>query len=597
MSAFLSLILAAAAPAPDPDVVVYGGTPAGVAAATEAGKAGLRVLLVEPYRWVGGLTSNGLSHPDFRSFEGMTGFYLDLTRRAAAYYADKYGPDSPQAKASFRGTHAEPHVNRLLFERMLAEQPTVTVRVRHRLAKAETDGRRVTAATFAGPDGATLRVAAAVFIDATYEGDLMAAAGAKYRVGREGKGEYGESLAPDAADGQVQAYNFRMCMTDVPANRLPAPAPPGYRREDFAPVLALFADGRLKAAFGQSNAVYKPQLPLPNGKTDVNDVSRSAARLSLPDVSPRWPDGTPEERAAVFAEHVRHNLGLLHFLQTDPAVPDAIRADASRWGLCKDEFTETGHVPDQLYVREARRVVGRYVFTQKDTAHAPGDARGVFHRDAVAMGDYGENCHGTAHDGPRIGGKHTGEFYQATPPYQVPFGTIVPRDFDNLLVPVACSASHVGFCALRLEPVWAGMGQAAGVAAAMAVKGKTAVPAVAVDAVQARLHATGAATTYVSDVPPGAADFAAVQWWAARGGLHGLNPAPAKPGTRGKNIVGQYYEAFPGHAAELDRPLDDATRERWQKLAAELKVPADPLARAATRGEFIRAAYRAAAQQ
>lgn len=592
MVAFLSLALLAA-PASDPDVVVYGGTPAGIAASVEAGKAGLRVLLVEPYRWVGGLTTNGLSHPDFRSFEGLTGFYLDLTRRTSRYYADKYGPDSPQVKDSFRGTHAEPHVNRLLFDRMLAEQQTVTVRVRHRLVKVETEGRRVTAATFVGPDSARIRVTASVFIDATYEGDLMAAAGARYRVGREAKAEFGESLAPDTADDQVQGYNFRLCMTHVPENRLPLPAPPGYRRESFAPVLALFADGRIKSVFGQTSAVYKTQLPLPNGKTDVNDVSQSSVRLSIPELSARWPDGTPQERTKVLAEYVRHNIGLLHFLQSDPEVPEPIRAEANHWGLCKDEFTETGHIPEQLYIREARRMVGRYTFTQNSTDYAPGDARGMFRRDAIAMGDYGENCHGTSHDGPRIGGKHAGEFYKSVPPYQVPFGVILPQSLDNLLVPVACSASHVGFCALRLEPIWSGLGQAAGVTAALAVKSKRLAPDVPVEEIQARLHAAGAATVYVSDVSPGSADFAAVQWWAARGGLHGLSPIPAKLGARGKQIIGQYYEAFPGHAVELSRPLDETTRMRWLKLAAQANVPEQRLAQATTRGEFIYAAYRA----
>lgn len=241
-------------------------------------------------------------------------------------------------------------------------------------------------------------------------------------------------------------------------------------------------------------------------------------------------------------------------------------------------------------------MVGRYVFTEGDTNHADGDARAKLQRDAIAMGDYGENCHGTAHSGPRIGGKHTGEFYKPVPPYQVPFGVIVPQTLDNLLVPVACSASHVGFCALRLEPIWSGLGQAAGVTAALAVKSNRSVPDVAVAEIQARLHAAGAATIYVSDVPPGSADFVAVQWWAARGGLHGLAPAPDKPGARGKQIIGQYYEAFPGHALEPTKSLDKTTRKRWIMLAAASNVLSLQLATATTRGAFIRAAYRAAMQ-
>jgi hypothetical protein len=316
--------------------------------------------------------------------------------------------------------------------------------------------------------------------------------------------------------------------------------------------------------------------------------------LSLPELSRRWPDGTPEERDQVVAETLRHNLGLLYFLQNDPEVPDALRAEANTWGLCQDEFVETGHIPEQLYVREARRMVGRYIFREADTDYAPNDARGRFHRDAIAMGDYGLNCHGTGHDGPRIGGKHTGEFYKPTPPYQVPYGVILPLEVDNLLVPVAVSASHVGFCALRLEPIWAGLGQAAGVAAALAVSSPAALADVPGDAIQKRLHAAGAATIYVSDVPPGSPNFVAAQWWGARGGWHGLNPPPAKPGQRGRRLTGQYYQAFPGHAADWDQPLSAEVRSRWQALANSLGLAEDRLTGARTRGEFVRAAYQAA---
>ena len=181
------------------------------------------------------------------------------------------------------------------------------------------------------------------------------------------------------------------------------------------------------------------------------------------------------------------------------------------------------------------------------------------------------------------------------PPYQIPYGVIVPRDIENLLVPVAASSTHVGFSALRLEPIWMSLGQATGHAAALAVSNKVAVQNIDVPALQRRLHKAVAATIYVSDVLPGHPDFAAVQWWGTSGGLHGLNPMPAKPGQRGKNLHGQYYEAYPAHAAELERPLDAALAKRWLTLAAELKLPAEQLANVAeksTRGEFIRAAWK-----
>ena len=239
-------------------------------------------------------------------------------------------------------------------------------------------------------------------------------------------------------------------------------------------------------------------------------------------------------------------------------------------------------------------MVGQYVYSEKDTDHAPGDARAVLHREAIAMGDYGPNCHGTAHEGSRFDGKHTGEFYKGVSPYQIPYGVLLPKDVENLLVPGAMSASHVGFCALRLEPIWMSLGEAAGHAAHLAHSDKVPLPGVSVPKLQARLHATGAATIYVSDVPPGHPDFAAVQWWAAAGGLHGLAPMPEKPGQRGKNLVGQYYEAFPNHAAALDQPLDEALAARWRKLAAGLGLAAEKLPASSapiTRGAWLRAAW------
>lgn len=186
-----------------------------------------------------------------------------------------------------------------------------------------------------------------------------------------------------------------------------------------------------------------------------------------------------------------------------------------------------------------------------------------------------------------IGGRHTGEFYKGVAPYQIPYGVIVPRTMQNMLVPTACSASHVGFCALRLEPTWMSLGEAAGHAAAFAIEANVPVHDVEPTALQRRLWAEGAATIYVSDVPPDHPDFTAVQWWAGLGGLHGLEPPPKKPGSRGKPIVSQYYEAFPGHAARLEQPLDADLRIRWEQLARRESLPL-PTA-TVTRGDWIRA--------
>lgn len=583
------------------DVMVYGATPGGIAAAIAAGKTGRTVMLVEPTSRIGGMTTSGLSHTDFHSFESLTGAFLDFSQRVEAYYATHFGPDSRQVSDSFRGTFGEPSVNLQVFQAMLAEHRSITVKTGLTLSAVSTklfgQSQRITDVTVENEAGDALRITARVFIDGTYEGDLMAAAGVPWRVGREGRAEYGESLAPEQSDGQLQAYNFRFIMTRDPNNRVMPEPPAGYRREDFLGVLPALESPRIRHVFDYpKECIFKAQTPpLPNGKYDINDVSNGLIRLSLPGVNLPWPDGNATARKQVFAEHLRDQVGLLYFLQNDEAVPAEFREEARQWGWCRDEFVETSHLPPQLYVREARRMLGQRVYTQRDSEHAEGDARAKLHVDAIAMADYGNNCHGTKHEGPRFGGRHTGEFYNPVPPYQIPYGVLTPRrkDMENLLVPVAASSSHVGFCALRLEPIWMSLGQAAGHAAAMAVDADIAVQAVSLPELQSRLHHDRSATIYVSDVAPSSPDFVAVQWWGTLGGLHGLHPMPKKPGQRGERLHGQYYEASPGHAVELDRTLEPSTAQRWRALARQFGLGLDGLPDAdgkATRGDFIRAA-------
>lgn len=592
------------------DVLVYGATPGGIAAALAAADDGENVILVEPTNRIGGLVTCGLSHTDYHAQDGLTGSFLQFSKRVEAYYVKKYGPDSQQVKDSWRGTFGEPHVNLLIFEQMLAERKNIRVVKELTLQTVVTDRQeprstdrdeihsrtQITLAKFRSANAAEVQAAAEMFIDASYEGDLMATAGAKYRVGREARDEYGESLAPEKADDQLQAYNFRFIMTQAAEHRVTPLAPPGYNADDFLPIVDMLESGKIKAIFGYPNdCIFKAQLPpLPNGKHDINDVSKSAIRLSLPGINRGWPDGDRETRAKIFTEHRRDQEGLLYFLQNDERVPAKFRDEARTWGWCKDEFESTGHLPPQLYVREARRMVGMHVFTQSDCENAPGDARAKLFTDAIAMGEYGNNCHGTAHEGPRFGGKHTGDFYHATPPYQIPYGVIIPTKGDNLLVPVAASASHVGFCALRLEPIWMSLGEAAGHAAHFArkAKGKTRDRSI-IPQIQARLHATGAATIYFSDVLPGDADFAAAQWLGTAGGFHGILGKPAK--VRGKGIVGQYSESYPSHTADLDQPLDEKLAAKWNAIAAAAKIDVAKLPSAdgkSTRRAWLQAAWK-----
>ncbi len=579
-------------------VLVYGATPAGIAAALAAADDGETVLLVEPTARIGGLVTSGLSHTDYHAYEGLTGTFLEFARRVEAFYAEKYGKDSQQVRESYRGTFGEPKVNLAVFNAMIAERKTIRVKLQSRLDSVQMkqigETTRIASATFISANGERWTATADVFIDGTYEGDLMAKAGVPWKAGREGKATYGESLAPDEADEQLQAYNFRFIMTRKAENRVAPVAPPGYRREDFLPLLKVLESGQIKSVFGYpSGCLFKAHLPvLPNEKYDINDVSRGLVRLSLPGVNRDWPNGDAKTRERIFAEHVRDQVGLLYFLQNDEAVPKAYRDEAREWGWCKDEFQESGHLPPQLYVREARRMVGKHVYTQKDGEHAKGDARAVRHADAIAMGEYGNNCHGTAHEGPRFGGKHTGEFYNATPPYQIPYGVIVPKAVENLLVVGAVSSSHVGFCALRLEPIWTSLGQAAGHAAHLSRKRKVPVQQVPVPQLQSRLHKVGSATMYMSDVLPGHPDFIAVQWWGTAGGFHGLAATP-KGSPRGKTITGQYSETYPHHEAELSKVLDAELATRWLTLAKQHRLPLEKLPKAdgqITRGDWIRKA-------
>ncbi|MCB1122899.1 MAG: FAD-dependent oxidoreductase, partial [Verrucomicrobiae bacterium] len=387
------------------------------------------------------------------------------------------------------------------------------------------------------------------------------------------------------ADGQVQGYNLRLIMTYVEENRREVKPPEGYRREDFVGALQHFRSGAITKVFAPDRSgIYRAHEPhLPNGKTDVNDTPHALIRLSMPDINDAYPDGNWATRQDIIGQHYYYNVGLLYFLQNDPEVPETIQKDARKWALCQDEFIESGGLPPQLYIREARRMVGQHVFTGNDTQPVVGDARGRLHTDSIAIGDYAHNCHGTGRVGTRFDGKHMGEFYQNVPPYQIPYGVIVPQKTENLLVPVACSASHFGFGALRLEPIWTSLGQAAGWAAHLALERNVAVQAVPVQPLQTLLHRDKSATIYISDILPDSPEFSAVQWFGTYGGLHGLAPDEQPPPDR---IAGQYTQAHPGHSVDWDKPLDPGLRERWQKWVP-LAEPDTPK----SRGEWILEAF------
>lgn len=332
----------------------------------------------------------------------------------------------------------------------------------------------------------------------------MATAGCVSRVGREARDEYDEAhtgriytyegtkLAPGntgVGDDAVQAYNYRVTVTNDPENRVLPERPPNYDRSEYraffeereernefwtawsideAPTERLAhphcgdyldADFETIAEEGLAGVFRLTGVPNRKGDLDTADILGAAEE---------YPEAGPETRQAIACRHREHALGLLHFLQNDEEVPEAARERAREWGLPADEFEDTGNFPWQLYVREARRLVGRYVFTENDAELAPGIERAPIHADAVATAEYDMDSH-ECRPVRRPGSCGEGAFnlYDVTVPSQIPYGTILPEEYDNLVVPVTTSATHVGFATIRMEPTWMHLGEVAGLAAAL----------------------------------------------------------------------------------------------------------------------------------
>lgn len=516
------------------DVAVYGGTSAGVIAAVQAARMGRRVVLVEPGRHLGGMTSGGLGATDMGREETITGTTAEFYQRILKWYQAperaallKEHAATKVGRRYLRGGRLyafEPHVAEAVFQQMLAEaKVTVVFGDRLDLQKGvEMAGTRVVSARM--ESGRVF--AARVFIDATYEGDLMAKSGVDYTVGRESSQQYGErsggahlytgkqspqpidpyvkrgdptsgllpglKLGPLPRDGTadkgVQTYNFRLCLTQA-ADRVPFAKPEGYDPLEYELMFRLFEMG--------VNAAGLDPLPMPGGKSDSN--SHGTTSTDWIGRSSSYPDADYAERAKIIAAHRRYTEGLLWTLVNDQRVPEKVREATARWGLPRDEFTDNGHWPHQLYVREARRMVGAFVMTEHSLVGTkPVD-------DPVALGSYRMDCHGVQRyiDNQgylRLDGGYSGG--RGFPPYGVSFRALMPKpeQCGNLLVPVCLSASHSAIGSLRMEPVYMMLGQAAGTAASLAVEQDGTVHEVTYTALRARLLADGLMLNWIA--PP-----------------------------------------------------------------------------------------------
>ncbi|MPZ21549.1 MAG: FAD-dependent oxidoreductase [Luteitalea sp.] len=507
------------------DLVVYGGTSAGVTAAIQAARMGKSVVLIEPGRHLGGLTSGGLGATDIGNKAAIGGIARELYRRIADYYAqdeawvyqtrDEYESSRQSADDDTMWTF-EPRVAEAVLREMI-EEANVPVVYGERLDLQDgvtTDGTAITQITMEGGKTYSGRI----FIDTTYEGDLLAGAGVSHFVGREANSTYNETLngvqtesavshqfrfpvdpyvvsgdptsgllpyvhadppgEEGAADKRVQAFNFRLCLTDVPENQIPFPKPDGYASESYELLFRYFEAGEDRIPWINTR--------MPNRKTDINN--KEVFSSDFIGMSYDYPEADYATRERSFDAHRRYQMGLMWALANEPRVPEAIRNEVARWGLAKDEFVDTGGWPHQLYIREARRMIGDYVMSERN-------CRGTeVASTSVGLAAYTMDSHNVQRyvkDGKVLneGDVQVGGF----PPYPIALASIVPKadECRNLVVPVSLSASHIAFGSIRMEPVFMVLGQSAATIAAHAIDEDEAVQRIDTDALQKRLLKDG----------------------------------------------------------------------------------------------------------
>lgn len=498
------------------DIIIYGGTSAAVIAAVEAVQTGKTVLVVSPDKHLGGLTSGGLGYTDTGNKSVIGGLSRDFYHRVYNHYNDsaawvwqkhsEYG-NKGQGTVAMDGENRtmwifEPHVAERIFDEYVAENNITVLRdqwLNRDSGTVVSDGKIISFATLSGK-----AFSGKIFIDATYEGDLMAAAGVSYHVGRESSAQYNEQwngvqtnvfqhghhfksqispyktegdptsgLLPrisaeppgeyGAADNKIQAYCYRMCMTNHPENRIPFPKPENYDSTQYELLVREFATGR-KDWFEKFDDI-------PNRKTDTNNHGAfSSDNIGM---NYDYPEASYERRQEILKEHINYQMGLLWFVANDPRVPEDIRTQMATWGLAKDEFTDNGNWPHQIYVREARRMIGEYVTTENDV---------LLKREVpqpVGMGSYAMDSHNVQrYVTPEGFVQNEGDIgVHAPAPYSISYGSIVPKkeECTNLLVPVCVSSSHIAYGSIRMEPVFMILGQSATAAACIAIDKKIAV--------------------------------------------------------------------------------------------------------------------------
>jgi len=530
------------------DVVVVGGTPGGIAAALSAGRAGRKVLLIESHRHIGGMSASGLGKSDVEKRHLIGGLFREFTDRVRRRYLVRFGEQSPDFALCRDGYYFEPSVAEVVFDEILGECANISILTQHRLVRADVrqnvltrieieataesfaqhvSGKALAAVSLDSEKPAasalplrTFWCSAGVFIDATYEGDLLAAAGAAFRLGRESRDEFNEPHAghiyfdyqtarilpgsTGEGDARLPAYTYRLCLTTDPANAYVLTEPPsGYDRNNYVGYFDDLAAGRLsgpkvmKPGRGYNPAHFDTMVralsvsEIPNQKTDVN-INPRPLGFPFPEENAGYVNGDKATRQRICERHRELTLGLLWFLQNDDDIPSAHRDIARQYDLPLDEFTDNGHFPFQIYVREARRLKGEYTLTEHDMT-ATSDARSG-HADTIAIGEFPIDsfpCRKRQTGDSIVLEGYLGMLDSVTQPYEIPYRIMIPQSIDGLIVPVAASTTHVAYSSIRMEPTWMALGQAAGTAAHLALADRVQPRSVPVDSLRRKLLADG----------------------------------------------------------------------------------------------------------
>ncbi|KAA9357745.1 FAD-dependent oxidoreductase [Larkinella humicola] len=499
------------------DVIIYGGTSAAVTAAVQVKKMGKSVIIVSPDKHLGGLSSGGLGFTDTGNKEVIGGLSREFYQRLYQHYQkdanwtwqkrSEYG-NKGQGTPALDGTNRtmwifEPHAAEQVFEDFVRENKLTVYRNEWLDRSAKGVQKQAGAITsFKTLSGTVYQ--GKVFIDATYEGDLMAAAGVKYHVGREANSVYNEThngvqvgvfqhghyfkknvspykvegdpksgLLPEISteepgangtgDHKIQAYCFRMCLSNHPENRIPFPKPAGYDPSRYELLARVFATGWRET--------FNKYDPIPNRKTDTNNHGPFSTDYIGKNYD--YPEATYERRKQIIRDHELYQKGLLYYMQNDPKIPADVHQAMQQWGLPKDEFKDNGNWPHQLYIREARRMLGEFVMKEVDALGK------TVVPNPVGMGSYALDAHNSQRFVKKDGFvQNEGDIgVHPDKPYSIAYGSIVPKENEckNLLVPVCVSSSHIAYGSIRMEPVFMILGQSAATAAVLAIDGKTTV--------------------------------------------------------------------------------------------------------------------------